>query len=159
MENSQKIFVAIGTVAIVGLAAFGGKLLLTGGGAASSGAPVVASNTSTQLVGQPSASNAATTYKNGQYTATQGYYVPHGGSNSVVVTLTVNNGSITAVNTVNQSNDRESQLYINDFENAVKANADGQALNSYAPSRIGGASLTTEAFAQALNAIKTEAAG
>ena len=170
METPQKIFVAIGTVAVVGLALVGGKVLFGGDTAATQGptkssSSSVAPSTSatTQSTNQSTgstnaASSTASGYKDGQYTATQSYYVPHGVSNSVAVTLTIANGKISAVKTDDQYTDGESSMYVSGFESEVSSDASGQSLSSYSPSRIGGASLTTEAFAQALDTIRSQAA-
>ena len=168
METPQKIFVAIGTVAVVGLAIFVVFALLGGSTAAAQNPGIASASTSTsiapaQSTTQPTANSVATgtaasgSYKDGQYTSTQSYYVPHGGSNSITVTLTVANGKISAVTAKDQYSDGESSMYVSGFENEVSADASNQSLSSYSPSRIGGASLTTEAFAQAIDAIKAQA--
>lgn len=165
METPQKIFVAIGTAAVVGLAVFGGSVLFGAGGATqnnnSQAAPAAnenSSQSSNQATAGSTAAQTAASYKDGQYTATQNYYVPHGESNSIAVTLTVANGKISAVKVNDQYTDRESGMYISDFESGVSNDANGQSLSSYSPSRIAGASLTTEAFAQAIDNIKSQAA-
>lgn len=167
METSQKIFVAIGIVAVVGLAIVGGKILFTGdsmvtqGAQSTTGTSTAANSISQQStaspVGNATTGGATASYKDGQYTVTQNYYVPHGGSNSVAVTLTVANGKISAVKTSNQYADGESAMYISGFESMVSSDASGQSLSSYSPSRIGGASLTTNAFSQAIDTIKSQA--
>lgn len=166
METKQKIFVALGTLAVVGVAVFGGKMLLTGDSVTSASAPVTPtqsqsvstvtpSATTNNTSSQPSASTSQ--YKDGQYTATQSYNVPHGAVNSLTVTLTLSGGKISAVTTNNDYSDRESQMYVSSFEDSLSASAVGQSLSGYSPSRIGGASLTTEAFYQALSTVKTKA--
>lgn len=169
MKPSQKVFVAIGTIAVVGLAVVGGKVLYSGDSLASDGSGMSSSSSSSTQSSVPTSSAPSTSgtsgstassgsYKDGTYTATQSYFVPHGGSNSVKVTLTVANGKISAVTTNDQYTDGESSFYVNSFESSVSSDASGQSLGDYSPSRIGGASLTTEAFAQAVDTIRTQAA-
>ncbi len=166
METPQKIFIAIGTIAVVGLAVVGGKMLFSDDTAANKLATTQSTTTGTQVtaptttpVTTPSTSATTTPagYKDGAYTSTQSYYVPHGETNSLAVTLTIANGKISAVSTKNSYSDRESGMYISSFESSLSSDAKGQSLASYRPSRIGGASLTTEAFYQAISDVKTQA--
>ena len=55
--------------------------------------------------------------------------------------------------------DSESAMYVGSFESSVSRDAAGQSIASYRPSRIGGASRTTNAFDQALADIATQAKG
>ena len=48
-------------------------------------------------------------------------------------------------------------MYISGFESSVNSSASGQSLATYSPSRIGGASLTTAAFDDALDTIRSQA--
>ena len=154
MEMKQKIFVTIGTAAVAAVAIFGGVALYNGAMSAQTGGVQVSSaatHTSTSV-------GSNTTYKDGTYTKTVSYYVPHGGSNSITVTLTVSGGAITNLSTNDTYTDSESQRYVSSFENGVSSDANGQLLSSYSPSRIGGASLTTEAFMRALSGVRNDAA-
>ncbi len=196
METSQKVLVAIGTIAIVGIAAVGGKYLYSGDGTGTvhssssstsgSSAPIASAPATTAAPtsvgnGTPSAPSSAAApapaptptptptpsgtstastsgYKDGQYTASQDYYVPGGDTNTVSVTLTVANGKISSVTANDQYGNGVSAYYVSSFESAVSGDAAGQSLSDYSPSRIGGASLTTEAFAQAIDTIRSQAA-
>lgn len=165
METKQKIFVTIGTAAVVAAAIFGGATLYSGSaktGAQSASyssiSSVASSNSSSSTLDTSSSATSTGSYKDGTYTKTISYYVPHGGSNSVKVTLTVSGGTITSVSADDTYTDRESGMYISSFESEVSSDAKGQSLASYSPSRIGGASLTTEAFAEAISGIRSDAA-
>lgn len=68
------------------------------------------------------------------------------------------NGKITAVTTKNSYSDHESGRYVDSFESSFSSDATGESLASYSPSRIGGASLTTHAFADVLDQIRSDAA-
>lgn len=166
MEAKQKIFVTLGTVAIVATAAIGGLALFKAPQTSSA-----QSTSSSQTASSPSASSATSsttssgssttstgTYKDGTYTNTVSYNVPHGGSNSVAVTLVISGGNITSVKTNDNYTDSQSGYYVSSFESSVSSDATGQSLANYSPSQIGGASLTTYAFSNALDAIRTQAA-
>lgn len=174
MEAKQKIFVTIGTVAVIAAATIGGLALFkspetSSARTTSSSNQVATSTPSTSIITTPtttgSASSSTSTpttssggYRDGTYTKTVSYNVPHGGSNSVAVTLVVSGGKITSVKTNDNYSDGESSYYVSSFESSVSSDAAGQSLASYSPSQIGGASLTTYAFSNALDSIRTQAA-
>lgn len=90
------------------------------------------------------------------YSASVLYSVPRS-SNSITVTVGVTDGVISSVSTENSYTDHESGRYISRFESDLQTDAVGQSLSTYSPSRIGGASLTTQGFSDALSQIRTEA--
>lgn len=94
----------------------------------------------------------------GTYVASTSYSVPHGYSNTIAVTATIDaNGTITAVSTQNSTDDRESEMYISDFESEVQGEVIQQNIETFSAYRIGGASLTTSAFEDALSEIISQA--
>lgn len=107
----------------------------------------------------PSASSVGSGYKNGTYTATVSYSVPKGATNQIAVQATISDGKITAVSSKDTFSDRESGDYIDSFESSLKADVVGQPLSGFSASRIGGASLTTYAFEEAVQKIATQAKG
>jgi uncharacterized protein with FMN-binding domain len=172
MNTQNKVFIVIGTVAILAAAGIGGAVLfatpdtmfpstssLTSSSATASIAQSSASSTgSSQSSAASTASNSlVTSYKDGTYTASISYYVPHGGTNSLSTTIVVSGGVITSVKTSNNYTDRESGMYIDDFNSSVASSAEGKQLANYSPSRIGGASLTTSAFDDVLDTIRSQA--
>jgi major membrane immunogen (membrane-anchored lipoprotein) len=166
MEAKQKIFVTIGTVAIVAAASIGGLSLFkspqTSSAQSTTSSQTALSSPSTSST-TPSttasgSSTAATgTYKDGTYTNTVNYNVPHGASNSIAVTLVVSGGNISSVKTNNNYSDGQSSYYISSFESSVSSDASGQSLANYSPSQVGGASLTTYAFSNAIDNIRSQA--
>lgn len=163
MRKTDKIFLVIGSAALVATAAIGGGLLFFSG---DSSTPATTSSsqqtTSTQTESTTDSSDSSTTsesssYADGTYTATLTYAVPRGGQNSLDVSLTIADGSITTASTNNATHDSESERYIGGFEDSLSADAVGQSLANYSPDRIGGASLTTAAFAEALDTIRSDA--
>lgn len=164
MDTRNKIFAVVGTVAILATAGAVGALLFTQQDTTSTTgtANTTQSSTSTStdtLYGGSSSTPTTTTssYKDGTYTTTQSYSVPHGDTNSIKVTVTIASGKITAVTTDNSYTDRESGMYIQDFETSVNGVIVGQEMGATPFSRIGGASLTSSAFYDALDAIATQA--
>lgn len=171
MDAKNKIFTVIGSLALIAATATGGYLLLT--------APIsntIATSSKTQAVTQPTSESATNTqftstsestgaadakttssYKDGTYTATASYSVPHGEQNSIAAEVTVAGGKIVSVKTTDNYSDHESAMYISGFESSVNSSASGQLLATYSPSRIGGASLTTAAFDDALDTIRSQA--
>jgi len=97
--------------------------------------------------------------KNGTYTSTVSYNVPHGSTDSITVTATIANGVITDVKNAHYAADRESQSYQNWFELEYKPLVIGKTPTNVLLSRIGGASLTTNAFNRAISNIQVKAKG
>ncbi|MBC7746874.1 hypothetical protein H7Y40_02750 [Pedobacter sp.] len=149
----------VGALAVAVITGVGGYLFVPYGTtsnlattASSEVATVVASSATTT-----NAASTATNYKDGTYTATTSYRVPHGSVNSIKVTLTVKAGVITAAKTVNDTSDRESAGYVDSFESNIESAIVGSSLNGASASRVGGASLTSVAFDDALQTIVNDA--
>ena len=101
-------------------------------------------------------SNTTTSgYKDGTYSASAGYQVPHG-SNTIDLTITMKNGVISALKTSHDYGDRESGMYIDSFDSSIKSVVIGKSLDM-SLSRVGGASLTTHGFEDALATIANQA--
>lgn len=169
MKPQDKIFVVIGSVAILGAAAAGGLALFAGGSdsAASTSTPTTSqtqssgnssTDSSSSTGTSSSSSSSSSSYKDGTYTATAYYMVPHGGSNSIETKLTVSGGKITSVSTTNSASENESEMYISSFKQYLSSDVVGQSLSGFYGSRIGGASLTTDGFNQTLDTIRSDAA-
>lgn len=114
------------------------------------------SATDTTATSQPTTTPATTTYKDGTYTSNISYRVPHG-TNSLKTSITIKDGVITAVTTDSTYADHESEFYISDFESAVKGAVVGKKITSSFSSRIGGASLTGNAFLNAIDSVIAKA--
>ncbi len=157
------VFVAAG---ITGIYLFNNK----GGGSgaalpSSASTTLQTSDTTTSLTDTSVATDTTTTtatsassssYKDGQYSANTTYYVPHG-TNTLSATVTIANGSVTAVKVSHDYSDNESGMYIDSFENAIQSAVVGKPISGLSLSRIGGASLTTQAFDDVLATIESNA--
>jgi len=162
-----------GSIALIAAAGVGGYVIFKPASAQTT--PTVAtsslsqsstqssSDTSSATLGSSSTAstttNSSASYKDGTYTSSTSYQVPHGNTNSIKVTVVVSGGKITSVKTDDSYSDGESERYVSAFESSVSSDANGQSLASYSPSRIGGASLTTEAFANTIETIRSQAVG
>jgi uncharacterized protein with FMN-binding domain len=94
-------------------------------------------------------------YKDGTYTTQASYRVP-AGPHQMQVTVTVSNDKITSANIVYDAR-TANDGYTMSFNDSYKSQVIGQNLGSVSPSRVGGASLTTNAFNSALATIRTQA--
>ena len=173
MDTKNKVFVVIGSVALLATAGLGGAFLFadkstsasTTGTASSSttssttsNAPTNTSNATTTTADTSTTSSSSTSsYKDGTYTASTSYSVPHGATNSLSATVAISGGKITSVTTNDNYTDHESAMYISDFESSVSSEASGTSLADASFSRIGGASLTTEAFNTVLDTVRSQA--
>ncbi len=119
--------------------------------------PTSSNKASSTATPTPTSASVASTYTDGTYAATVSYSVPRG-SNKLTAKLTISNGVVTAVSTTHDYTDRESGEFISNFDAKIKASVVGKNISSLSLSRIGGASLTTRAFTNALTAIKNDAA-
>lgn len=170
MKPQDKVFFSIGAAAIIFAASIGGYALIKG----DEGSPMSTDTSTSSTAATPSSpNNTATTnysssenntatsssnYKDGTYTASKSYNVPHGWQNNIKVSLTVKSGKVTAVNATHDASDQESQMYIDSFDTELQGAVVGQDISSLTSfSRIGGASLTTYGFEQAISSIINEA--
>ncbi len=112
--------------------------------------------TPTQATPAPVAAPVSTNdYTNGNYASQMSYRTPDG-TYTMDVTLTVSNDKITAA-TLGFDSDGARDGYSKRFANAYKSTLIGQDLGSASLSRVGGASLTTRAFNNAISSIRTQA--
>ena len=102
------------------------------------------------------ATNPSTNSSTKTYTAAITYRVPSPEQNSITVNLTVTDGVITAADVNNIANSPESKQYSSRFMSSYKTVVVGQKLSDISLTRVGGASLTSNAFNAAVNAIKTQ---
>lgn len=165
MNKSQKLFMAIGSIAVVATAVIGGALLFNGGSSSDS-----STSTSSQVVSgtsDTSSSDSTTTtetnstsseYKDGTYTASTSYTAPQNHTNKIDVSLTIASGKVSAVTVTGTANDDESEQYIDGFENGIESAIIGKDVSSLSVSRVSGASLTSRAFNNVLDTIRSDAA-
>lgn len=119
--------------------------------------PTVGTATSTPTPA-PTATPASNTsgYKDGAYTASSSYFVPHG-DEQIQVNLTLKNGTITDVSIQNSENDFDSARFQEDFAAAYKSRVVGKKISGLRLSNIAGASDTTQGFNDAVGQIASKA--
>lgn len=113
--------------------------------------PAVTTTTET-----PAATQKAIVYRNGTYTAKTTYRTPKQAEYLMDVSLTLADDTVTDASVV-YSQGAENDPNAQKFEAAYKAQVIGKKIDSINLSRVGGASLTTTAFNNALTNIKVEA--
>jgi hypothetical protein len=99
----------------------------------------------------------ATVYRNGTYTATGGYLTPARTSHTVKLTITVENDIIIASSIQYDGKDGYSNPNQERFDNTYKEQVIGASLREIRLSRVGAASLTSQAFNDAIVDITEEA--
>jgi hypothetical protein len=100
----------------------------------------------------------ATMYSNGIHTVTTSYVAPGNANHTVTVALTLDNDVVKDA-TITYGGDKveTSSNYQRKFSDNYKKIVIGKPIDTLSLSRVGGASLTTKAFNEAVVAIKTEA--
>lgn len=85
------------------------------------------------------------------------FQVPENHTNTITVNVTLSSGKISDISYSQNSTNRESREYYNNFvSNFSKSSVVGKDISGVNLSRVGGASLTTGAFNQALSQIASE---
>jgi uncharacterized protein with FMN-binding domain len=102
------------------------------------------------------ASNNGSTYKDGIYTATDGYTSP-GGRETITVTVTLKDGTVTNSTVRQEANNDDSAEYQAAFRGGYKPLVTGKKIDAIQLSRVSGSSLTSRGFNAALEQIKTQA--
>jgi hypothetical protein len=100
--------------------------------------------------------STSTSFADGTYTVDAGYRAPSG-QESIQVTLTIANGSVTDVTSSAGSTDREAAQFQRRFASAIRTEVVGRDLATLSVSRVAGASLTAHAFDAALDQIRSQA--
>jgi len=90
------------------------------------------------------------------FTGSGSYLTPARTTHELSVTLTVENDVVTAADVIYDNGSGFSNPNQERFDNAFEVQVIGKALSDISLSRVGGASLTTEAFNQAVEAIKAQ---
>jgi uncharacterized protein with FMN-binding domain len=118
-----------------------------------------ADDTTTQTAQIPNDTNpsdAASSYKDGTYSATGSYSSP-GGLQTIDLTVTIEKGIITSTSLVTKATDGDAKEYQADFARAYKGFVVGRNVDKVSLSRVAGSSLTSNGFNKALDQIKTDA--
>ena len=96
-------------------------------------------------------------YRDGTYSSTESYYTPKRIKHDIEVTLDIENNVITGVDVKYDGNPAKSPSH-RKFDSAYKQITTGVRIDELEASRIGGSTLTTYAFVDAIDNIREEAA-
>jgi hypothetical protein len=111
-----------------------------------------------ELVEEPRASDPdLTDFVDGTYTTQVSYFTPRRTEHVMDISLTLENDVVVATEIVWDGDVTPKTPNHTSFDNAYEALVVGQPLNEIYLSRVGGASLTSEAFNEAIQTIETEA--
>lgn len=113
--------------------------------------------TATSSTSDTSAADSGEMYTDGTYAAVATYVAPSGIEHVIGVELTLAADAVTTATVTYDGGPAETPSHER-FETAFQAEVIGVPLNDVALSRTGGASLTSDAFNQAVEIIKQEAA-
>jgi hypothetical protein len=156
-------------IRITGVAAIGvaGAIALAGCAASDTTAEPTTGTTATpeaSTAPTPAASasesestSSSSTYADGTYTAEGSYATPES-VETIVVTVTLENDIITAVDVTGDPQKRESEEYQGRFIGGIADVVVGQDIDQISVSRVAGSSLTSGGFNQAIDTIKSDAA-
>ncbi len=162
MKPKEKMFMVVGTVAVMASSGIIGYSLFvtpdaTANGTSSAQSSSTQTVTSTSNPAQSTATSpTSSSYKDGTYSGKASYMVPHG-HNSISVTVEIKDSKIVSASAQHDYTDHESGMYVDEFDSSLDTAVTGESVESLSPSRIGGASLTTDAFDNVLDTIRSEA--
>jgi hypothetical protein len=116
-----------------------------------------ASSKSAQTTSTTSGSTAKNnSYKNGTFVASGSYDSP-GGTESITVSVTLQNGVVTATSAQSGATDEDAKEFQAQFISGYKQLVIGKSISNLSLSRVSGSSLTSQGFNEAIDQIKQEA--
>ncbi len=101
-------------------------------------------------------SESAAQFKDGSYTVRASYYTPRRVEHLMDITVRVENDRVVDASILYDGKKAETPSHLN-FDKAFKSEVIGKPLDAISLSRVGGASLTSTAFNEAMVEVKTEA--
>ncbi|MBW9121031.1 FMN-binding protein [Microbacterium trichothecenolyticum] len=139
------------------LTAVAGIALLSGCAATASEAGEQATPGTGSSSSTDSGSTGSGAYADGTYTADGSYATPES-VETITVTVTLEDDTITAVEVTGDPQKRESEQYQSQFIGGIADAVVGEDIDDLQVSRVAGSSLTSGGFNEAIEAIKSEAA-
>lgn len=119
--------------------------------------PSTTTTPSTSSTAPSSSASTSGNYKDGTYTANVTYFTPDG-QEPLDVKVTLSGNTITDSSVDANTISGEGQRYFDRFSSYYKSQVVGQKISDVSLNRVAGASLTTDAFNQALQQIMQNAA-
>ncbi|MET4640034.1 FMN-binding protein [Mycetocola sp. 2940] len=145
IRTRQNVAAALAGIAMVGLAGCSGS-----GSTATERSEAPSDSTESQD------SSASAEYQDGEYTA-EGSYVSPGGPESVTVTLTLEDSTITALEVTGSGGTPNAKKFQGEFIEGIDEIAVGKNIDELDVSRVAGSSLTSGGFNNALEQIRADA--
>jgi uncharacterized protein with FMN-binding domain len=136
----------------LGFAGLGITTALAGCAAGSAGGDVGSGSDS----GTTPDADTTAEYADGTYSA-EGDYISPAGPSKVTVEITLADDVVTAVSVTPLSTDPTAKGFQTQFADGIAAIVEGQDIDTLSVSRVGGSSLTSGGFADAIEKIKAEA--
>jgi uncharacterized protein with FMN-binding domain len=124
------------------------------------GCTAAAETTGTDTGSSDSGTDTGTTsgtYTDGTYTESGSYNAPSG-TETVEVTVTLEGNTITDVSVVGEASDPQAKRHQSEFSDGIAAAVVGKNIDEISVDKIGGSSLTSGGFNEAIDAIKSDAA-
>ncbi|HEV7848676.1 MAG TPA: FMN-binding protein [Mycetocola sp.] len=132
-------------------------MVVVGGLAGCAGSGSTTTSSESPSPGTPTGQRAAgADYKDGQYTA-EGSYLSPGGPESVTVTLTVKDNTVTDLQVTGSGGTPNAKKYQGEFIENIDEIVVGKNIDELDVSRVAGSSLTSGGFNQALEQIRDDA--
>lgn len=103
------------------------------------------------------AERSASLYKDGAYNINLDYPAPGGHTENMDFVMTITNDRLTNLEIKYVASNKESEQWQGRFAKKIKGEVLNEEINNISPARIGGASLTTTAFNEALKQAQTQA--
>ncbi len=114
--------------------------------------------TQTDTIQSSNETDSSDIYKDGKHTVTTSYVAPGDANHTVIVTITLKDDIVTSSDIAFGGDQVEaSSNFQSKFTAAYQTEVIGKTIDSIKLSRVGGASLTTNAFNEAVAKIKTTA--
>jgi|GEM_PF-885700 len=110
-----------------------------------------------EIADTPAVVAANTSFADGSYTTRTSYFTPRRTEHIMDITLTVENDIVTGATIIWDGEAAPKTPSHSGFDAAYKAEVVGQPLEAISLSRVGGASLTSGAFNEAISTIQVEA--
>lgn len=113
--------------------------------------------TETDTDSDSGSTDAAGGYTDGTYTESGSYQAPSG-TETVEVTVTLAGDVITDVQVVGEATDPQAKLHQGEFASGIAGVVVGKSIDDIQVDKVGGSSLTSGGFNEAIDAIKADAA-
>ena len=121
------------------------------------GCTAAADNTSTGGSDSGDSTTTSGDYTDGTYTESGSYQAPSG-EETVEVTVTLADNKITDVKVVGEASDPQAKRHQGEFSDGIAGEVVGKNIDEIKVDKVGGSSLTSGGFNEAIDAIKADAA-